>query len=96
MKKNSNKSKKAVALKYTNNQDTAPRLTAKGSGSVAERILALAKEHDIPIHEDRDMVEILSRMNIGDEIPEYLYKAIAEVLAYVYRLNKNNAEKKGK
>lgn len=78
---------KAVALKYNSAKYKAPVITAKGYGSIAEKILQIAKEKGIFIHRDSDMVEILSRLEIGDEIPEYLYKAIAEILAFVYKLN---------
>ncbi|EKD28575.1 MAG: hypothetical protein ACD_79C00274G0008 [uncultured bacterium] len=80
--------KKAVAIKYEQAKHSAPVISAKGYGSIAEKIIQIAKENGITIHEDADMVEVLSRLNVGDEIPEYLYKAIAEILAFVYKLNK--------
>ena len=80
---------KAVAIRYDQARNRAPAITAKGFGSIAEKILEIAKKNGIYIHKDSDMVEILSRLEIGDEIPEYLYKAIAEILAFVYKLNKN-------
>lgn len=80
---------KAVAIRYDQAKNKAPTITAKGFGSIAEKILEIAKKNGIYIHKDSDMVEILSRLEIGDEIPEYLYKAIAEILAFVYKLNKN-------
>lgn len=80
---------KAVAIRYDQSKNKAPTITAKGFGSIAEKILEIAKKNSIYIHKDSDMVEILSRLEIGDEIPEYLYKAIAEILAFVYKLNKN-------
>lgn len=80
---------KAVAIRYDQARNRAPTVTAKGFGSIAEKILEIAKKNGIYIHKDSDMVEILSRLEIGDEIPEYLYKAIAEILAFVYKLNKN-------
>ena len=86
MKKNI---KKAVALKYDQKRHNAPVVTAKGYGSIAEKIIEIAKKNNIYIHRDSDMIEILSKIDIGDEIPEYLYKAIAEILAFVYKLNKN-------
>lgn len=78
---------KAVALKYDAQKNNAPVVSAKGFGSIAEKIIDLAKKHNIFIHRDSDMIEVLSRMDIGDEIPDYLYKAIAEILAFVYKLN---------
>lgn len=76
---------RAVALRYEGRG--APRVTAKGEGSVAERILALAQEHDIPLHEDAELVGLLARLDLGDEIPASLYIAVAEVLAFAYRLS---------
>ena len=83
---------KAVALKYDSNKDRAPTITAKGFGSIASKILDLAQKNGVFIHRDSDMVEILSRLEIGDEIPDSLYKAIAEILAFVYKLNKRYRE----
>ncbi|OOG24516.1 type III secretion protein [Thioalkalivibrio denitrificans] len=77
--------RRAVALHYTGKQ--APRITAKGGGPVAERILALAREHDIPVHEDALLTAALAQVPLGDEIPENLYVAVAEVLAFVYFLS---------
>jgi len=82
------KVKKAVAVKYDDKSSKAPVLSAKGYGSIAEKIIEIARKNDITIYEDADMVEVLSKLDIGDEIPEYLYKAIAEILAFVYKLNK--------
>ena len=79
----------AVALRYVNHEDDAPRVMAKGRGSLAERILQLAREHGVPVHQDADLVEILVRLDVGQSIPAELYQAVAEVLAYIYRMNKN-------
>lgn len=86
-KKSRSKLKKAVALKYQAESDNAPKLVAKGKGGVAEKIIAVAKEHGIPIHEDSDLLEILSTLEIEQEIPAALYSAIAEILAFIYRVN---------
>lgn len=75
----------AVALNYDGKR--APRITAKGQGYTAEQILALAKEHNIPLHADVALVKVLSKMSLGDEIPRELYVAIAEVIAFVYLLS---------
>lgn len=80
--------KKAVALRYNPGEDPAPRLVAKGKGHVAERILEIAKEHGIHIHEDPDLVEVLAALDLGQLIPEELYEALAEILAFIYRLNR--------
>ncbi|MCG8042479.1 MAG: EscU/YscU/HrcU family type III secretion system export apparatus switch protein [Candidatus Thiodiazotropha taylori] len=75
----------AVALKYDG--ENAPRLTAKGRGELAERILALAEEHNIPLHEDVELAALLSQIPLGDEIPQALYRAVAEVIAFAYLLS---------
>lgn len=77
----------AVALRYQSNSDAAPRVTAKGQGEIAEKILALAREHHIPVVQNSDLLMMLSKVEIMDQIPEALYGAVAEILAYVYSLN---------
>ncbi|MBJ7457472.1 MAG: EscU/YscU/HrcU family type III secretion system export apparatus switch protein [Thermoleophilia bacterium] len=79
--------KRAVALRYRTGEDAAPRVTASGSGPVAERILELAREHGLPMREDPDLVEALSVLDLGTMIPPELYEMIAEVLAWAYRAN---------
>jgi flagellar biosynthesis protein len=78
---------KAAALKYRHGTDEVPTLVAKGKGAIAERIIALAKEHGVPVHEDRNLVEILSTLDLYEQIPPKLYKAVAEVLAFIYKLS---------
>jgi flagellar biosynthesis protein len=75
-----------VALRYQPLTDRAPKVTAKGSGIVADRILELARKHAIPIREDRNLVQILSALELDKEIPAHVYRAVAEILAWVYRL----------
>ena len=82
------KTPRAVALRYERAKDDAPRVVAKGSGHLAERILALAREHRVPVHADRNLVEALGALDIDLEIPPELYRAVAEVLVFVYRLNR--------
>ncbi len=77
--------KKVVALGYQADRDAAPRVIAKGAGEMAERILQLAREHQIPLKEDPPLVEILSALDLHQEIPPELYQVVAEILAYVYR-----------
>lgn len=77
----------AAALEYDEERDSAPRVTARGRGSTAEKIIGLAKKHGVPIKEDPALAEILSRLDIDEQIPVELYKAIAEVLVFVYSLN---------
>ena len=77
----------AVALRHDRPSQAAPRVTAKGEGEVARRILELAARHDVPVREDRDLLELLAACDLGEEIPLELYHAVAELLAYLYRLN---------
>lgn len=79
----------AVAMRYDSDRDAAPKLIAKGAGSTAERILALAREHGIPLYEDADLVTLLGVLDLGAEIPPSLYRALAEVLAFIYRADQN-------
>ncbi len=80
--------RKAVALKYKPESNNAPKITAKGTGAVAEKIIEIAKKFDIPIKDDPDLVEVLSRLDIEEEIPPAVYVAVAELLAFVYSLNR--------
>ena len=82
------KRQKAVAVRYKADEDLAPRVIAKGQGHIAERILEIAREEGIHIQEDPDLVALLAKLDLNSPIPEELYKAVAEVLAFVYRLNK--------
>jgi flagellar biosynthesis protein len=78
---------KAVALRYERTKDAAPRVVAKGRGYVAETIMAIARQHHVPIHEDPNLMEVLGALDVNLEVPPELYRAVAEVLAFVYRLN---------
>ena len=82
------KPKKAVALKYKPGQDDAPKVTAKGTGVVAEKIIDIARKQGIPVKDDPDLVEALSRLDLDEEIPPELYVIVAELLAFVYSLNR--------
>ncbi len=79
--------KKAVALKYDKKKEDAPKVTAKGQGRVAEKIIELAKKNNIPIKDDPDLIEVLSSLEINEEIPSEIYVAVAELLAFVYSMN---------
>ena len=83
----SNLDKKAVALKYDQLKDRAPKVIAKGRGHVAEHILAAAQKNSIPVYQNKALVNMLMALEIDREIPPELYKAIAEVMAYVYRID---------
>ncbi|HWR88822.1 MAG TPA: EscU/YscU/HrcU family type III secretion system export apparatus switch protein [Dissulfurispiraceae bacterium] len=80
--------KRAAALRYSPGKDAAPKIVAKGSGKMAERILDVAREHKVPLREDPQLVEILSTLDLYQEIPPELYRAVAEILAFVYRMTK--------
>ncbi len=77
-------SKTAVALFY--DQVTAPKVTAKGEANLAQQIIALALEHDVPIREEPELVQLLAKVELGEEIPEALYIVVAEIIAFVYML----------
>ena len=63
-------------------------MLASGAGEIANRIIDLAKEHDIPIKEDPDLIEILSKVEVDQEIPPNLYKAVAEIFSFLYKITK--------
>lgn len=79
----------AVALRYQGSG--VPKVVAKGKGAVAEQIVAKAKEHKIPLKTDEGLVNLLSGVPLGDEIPRELYLAVAEVLAFAYMLSEKRA-----
>jgi flagellar biosynthesis protein len=82
------KSKKArkhsVALAY-DKSDKAPRVVASGSGEIAKKILELAQEHNIPVKQDDSLIDLLARLELRAEIPEIAYRAVATILAFLYR-----------
>ena len=80
--------KKAVALRYKKGEDKAPKVIAKGKGKIGERIIQIAKENNIPIKEDPVLVEALSQIEINQEIPPELYKAVAKILVFIYQKTK--------
>lgn len=82
--KNDIKEKVAVALKYDG--VTAPKITAKGEDAIADEIIAIAEEHGIHLHEDRELVKFLSEFELNEEIPETLYRVVAEIIAFAYML----------
>lgn len=84
-----NKKRKAAALKYERGKDRAPKLVAKGSGLVADKIIEKAEEYGIFIKEDKDMVEVLATLDLYQEIPESLYQAVALILAELYKINED-------
>ncbi|NNF98274.1 MAG: flagellar biosynthesis protein FlhB [Desulfobacteraceae bacterium] len=82
------KLKKAAALSYDHGSDTAPLVVAKGQGKIAEKIIGIANANNIPLHEDRNLVQVLDALDLNREIPSELYRAVAEVLVFVYKLNR--------
>jgi flagellar biosynthesis protein len=88
------KRKEAIVLKYENEKEIAPKVVAKGKGKIAENILKAAKEHQIPVQEDPSLAELLGQLNINETVPEELYQAVAEVFAFIYKIDKE--AKKGR
>ena len=82
--KTSNAPRQAIALKYDGTH--APTLTAKGDEELAEEILRIARDYEVPIYENAELVKLLARMELGDSIPEELYRTIAEIIAFAWNL----------
>lgn len=82
----------AVALGYDQEKHNAPVVLAKGQGEVAERIIRIALDNDIEIHQDADLLQILKAVDIDAEIPVEAFAAVAEIISYIYRQNAKTAE----
>jgi len=79
----------AIALKYDENQMEAPKVVAKGTDFIAQKIKLIAKEHDVMMVENRPLARAMyDQVEIGDQVPEQFFKAVAEILAYVYRMKR--------
>ncbi len=78
----------AAALKYERGRQPAPRVVAKGAGVVAEKIIAAAREHGIPLHEDPELIQVLMKLDLNQEIPPEIYQIVADILAMIYRAGK--------
>jgi flagellar biosynthesis protein len=89
------KDKIAIALKYEKEKDLAPRVTAKGKGPIAEKILQLARENNIEIQKDKPLADILALIDINSPIPAQAYIAVAEILSYIYKANASLEGKNG-
>jgi len=76
----------AAALAYDPQTDQAPRVVASGKGKIAEQIIALAQQYQVPVYEDAELSAALALVNLDEEIPPELYLVVAEVLAYIYRV----------
>ncbi len=81
------KVKKATALSYEPGADKAPRIVATGRGEIADKIIEKAHEAEVPVYEDAHLAEVLGALKLGTEIPQELYEVVAEVLAFVSRLD---------
>ncbi len=77
----------AVALHYDHRPGASPKVAATGSGEMARRIVAAAEAAGVDIVQDPDLLEVLGRVPVGEEIPPELFQAVAEILAFIYRLN---------
>lgn len=88
--------KKAVALKYVPGQTEAPVVVAKGQGAVADVILQKAKENGVAVQEDAALVEVLSKLDLDQQIPPQLYQLVAEILSYVYQSDRIAGERSQK
>ena len=82
--------KEAIALSYDPQKGNGPVVTAKGKGKIAEAILAKAEEHDVPVYEDPNLLQLLGQLDMNESTPEELYQAVAEVFAFIYRLDREH------
>lgn len=80
--------KEAIALKYDPGEESSPVVVAKGKGETAANIVNLASEHNIPVQEDASLVQLLSKLDLEESIPEELYEVVAELFAFIYKLDK--------
>jgi flagellar biosynthesis protein len=84
---------RAVALRYEPKKDRAPKVVAKGRGYLAEKILDLARQHNIPVRHDKNLLQVLSRLDLDQEIPGEVYAVVAEILGFIYRLSNRKLER---
>jgi flagellar biosynthesis protein len=83
--------KKAVALRYDKSKESAPRVLAKGKGEIADNIIKIAQLHNLPIKKDEDLIELLSKVELDKEVPEALYKAVAEIFSFIYKVTNKSS-----
>ncbi|GEL75893.1 EscU/YscU/HrcU family type III secretion system export apparatus switch protein [Tenuibacillus multivorans] len=88
MKRFEKQRKEVIALGYNSQDDEAPKVVAKGKGLIAEEILEIADQADVPIYEDETLMQLMDEININEKIPEDLYQAVAEVFAFIYQTDK--------
>jgi flagellar biosynthesis protein len=86
--RNFQKGQKAVALGFNEKEDSAPKVLASGAGFMAEQIIDIAKENNIPVHRDGDLAQILSVLEIDSYIPIEVYGTVAKILSYIYEQNR--------
>ena len=79
---------KAVALQYDNDKNNAPKVIAKGEGRTAQKIIQIAKENGVRLKKDEDLVELLSKVELDAEVPPEMYKAVAEIFSFLYKITK--------
>ena len=77
---------KAIALQYDNDKNSAPKVIAKGEGKTAQKIIQIAKENDVRLKKDEDLVELLSKVELDAEVPPQMYKAVAEIFSFLYKI----------
>ena len=80
---------KAVALQYDNDKNNAPKVIAKGEGKTAQKIIQIAEENGVTLKKDEDLVELLSKVELDAEVPPQMYKAVAEVFSFLYKITKH-------
>ncbi|NQY95415.1 MAG: EscU/YscU/HrcU family type III secretion system export apparatus switch protein [Campylobacteraceae bacterium] len=83
---------KAAALQYDHLTENAPKVVAKGQGDVAKNIIKIAKDNNLPIKKDEDLIELLSKLDIDKEIPTEMYKAVAEIFSFIYGITNKKEE----
>lgn len=93
MSESGNSSQAAVALKYDG--EKAPTITATGTAELAEEIIRIAREHGVPLYENPELAGILARLDLNEEIPETLYRVVAEILAFAFHLQGKTPEDAG-
>ncbi len=91
---NFQKNQKAVALGYDENSDDAPKLLASGNGLIAEKIIELARQNNVPLHRDANLVEVLSVLAIDEYIPLEVYSVIAEIFTHIYEQEEKKKQNK--
>jgi flagellar biosynthesis protein len=93
MSESRNSTQAAVALKYDG--EKAPTITATGTAELAEEIIRIAREHGVPLYENPELAGILARLDLNEEIPETLYRVVAEILAFAFHLQGKTPEDAG-